>query len=62
MRNLGSEFSMSADIARIDRTSIGNASLYHMKPDLKITDKQYLLALTIFFFSYAVFEVRLSFA
>ncbi|KAI1791780.1 major facilitator superfamily domain-containing protein [Ganoderma leucocontextum] len=41
----------------LDRTSIGNAKLYHMETDLHITDKQYLIALTIFFFSYAIFEV-----
>jgi hypothetical protein len=28
-----------------------------MEQDLHITDNQYLLALTVFFFSYAVFEV-----
>ncbi|OBZ73553.1 hypothetical protein A0H81_06343 [Grifola frondosa] len=46
----------------LDRSSIGNAKarthwLYHMETDLHITDQQYLMALTIFFFSYAVFEV-----
>ncbi|KAI8985572.1 MFS general substrate transporter [Trametes punicea] len=41
----------------LDRTSIGNAKLYHMTTDLHLTDKQYLLALTIFFFSYSIFEV-----
>ncbi|KAF8340726.1 MFS general substrate transporter [Cantharellus anzutake] len=41
----------------LDRTSIGNASLYGLKKDLKISDQQYLWALTIFFFSYATFEV-----
>ncbi|KAG5337104.1 hypothetical protein C0989_010759 [Termitomyces sp. Mn162] len=41
----------------LDRTSIGNAKLYHLTTDLHITDTQYLLALTIFFFSYAIFEV-----
>lgn len=42
----------------LDRTSIGNASLYHMTADLHMTNDQYLWALTIFFFSYAIFEVR----
>lgn len=28
-----------------------------MEQDLHISDKQYLIALTIFFFSYAIFEV-----
>ncbi|KAM5536649.1 hypothetical protein V8D89_009744 [Ganoderma adspersum] len=41
----------------LDRTSIGNAKLYHMEKDLNISDKEYLIALTIFFFSYAIFEV-----
>ena len=31
--------------------------LYHLEQDLHITDQQYLIALTIFFFSYAIFEV-----
>ena len=31
--------------------------LYNLEPDLHITDTQYNLALTIFFFSYSVFEV-----
>ncbi|KAF7308926.1 MFS domain-containing protein [Mycena kentingensis (nom. inval.)] len=35
----------------LDRTSIGNAKLYHLVQDLHITDNQYLLALTIFFIS-----------
>jgi predicted transcriptional regulator len=34
----------------LDRTSIGNAKLYHLTTDIGITDKQYLLCLTIFFF------------
>ncbi|KAF5373271.1 hypothetical protein D9615_007392 [Tricholomella constricta] len=41
----------------LDRTSIGNAKLYHLTVDLHMTDSQYLLTLTIFFFSYAIFEV-----
>ncbi|KAF8639035.1 hypothetical protein AX17_001759 [Amanita inopinata Kibby_2008] len=41
----------------LDRTSIGNAKLYHLVRDLHMTDKQYLLTLTIFFFSYSIFEV-----
>ncbi|OAX39610.1 MFS general substrate transporter [Rhizopogon vinicolor AM-OR11-026] len=41
----------------LDRTSIGNAKLYGMETDLKLTDSQYLLCLTVFFFSYALFEV-----
>ncbi|EJT99766.1 MFS general substrate transporter [Dacryopinax primogenitus] len=40
----------------LDRTSIGNAKLYNLEKDLGITDHQYLIALTIFFISYAVFE------
>ncbi|KAK6967111.1 high-affinity nicotinic acid transporter [Favolaschia claudopus] len=41
----------------LDRTSIGNAKLYHLVPDLHMTDDQYLISLTVFFFSYAIFEV-----
>ncbi|KAF8967756.1 MFS general substrate transporter [Flammula alnicola] len=41
----------------LDRTSIGNAKLYNLEHDLHMTDNQYLLSLTIFFFSYAIFEV-----
>ncbi|EEB89733.1 hypothetical protein MPER_12137, partial [Moniliophthora perniciosa FA553] len=41
----------------LDRTSIGNAKLYHLEEDLGITDDQYLISLTVFFFSYAIFEV-----
>ncbi|KAL0576229.1 hypothetical protein V5O48_005739 [Marasmius crinis-equi] len=41
----------------LDRTSIGNAKLYNLEKDLNITDNQYLIGLTVFFFSYAVFEV-----
>ncbi|KAF7309928.1 MFS domain-containing protein [Mycena indigotica] len=57
----------------LDRTSIGNAKvpgitrcwltllnkkkLYHLEADLKITDSQYLLALTVFFIAYATFEI-----
>ncbi|KAI6041325.1 major facilitator superfamily domain-containing protein [Pisolithus marmoratus] len=41
----------------LDRTSIGNAKLYNMETALHLTDTQYLLCLTIFFVSYAIFEV-----
>ncbi|KAI0936631.1 hypothetical protein AcW1_000820 [Taiwanofungus camphoratus] len=40
----------------LDRGNIGNAKLYGMTADLHITDKQYLIALTVFFFPYALFE------
>ncbi|KII93819.1 hypothetical protein PLICRDRAFT_101571 [Plicaturopsis crispa FD-325 SS-3] len=40
----------------LDRGSIGNAKLYGMETYLHITDKQYLIALTIFFFPYSLFE------
>ncbi|KAJ7066455.1 MFS general substrate transporter [Mycena amicta] len=40
----------------LDRTSIGNAKLYNLEADLKITDNQYLIALTVFFIAYAAFE------
>lgn len=41
----------------LDRTSIGNAKLYGLETDLHINDTQYNIALTVFFFSYAIFEV-----
>jgi hypothetical protein len=34
--------------------------LYHMVTDLRLTDKEYLLCLTVFYLSYAFFEARLS--
>ncbi|KAH7917775.1 MFS general substrate transporter [Leucogyrophana mollusca] len=40
----------------LDRGAIGNAKLYNMEVDLHITDTQYLIALTVFFFPYALFE------
>ncbi|KDQ26569.1 hypothetical protein PLEOSDRAFT_1042794 [Pleurotus ostreatus PC15] len=36
---------------------LGERLLYHLKDDLHLNDTQYLLSLTIFFFSYAIFEV-----
>lgn len=36
---------------------ISSLQLYNLEDDLKMSDKQYLLALTVFFFSYAIFEV-----
>ncbi|KAI0043574.1 MFS general substrate transporter [Auriscalpium vulgare] len=41
----------------LDRTSIGNAKLYGLEQDLHMSDNQYLITLTIFFFPYALFEV-----
>ena len=38
-------------------TAFVMTQLYHMTTDLHLTDQQYLIALTIFFFSYAIFEV-----
>ncbi|KAF9015501.1 MFS general substrate transporter [Cyathus striatus] len=40
----------------LDRGSIGNAKLYRLETDLGITDRQYLIALTVFFFPYSLFE------
>ncbi|KAH7912569.1 major facilitator superfamily domain-containing protein [Hygrophoropsis aurantiaca] len=40
----------------LDRGAIGNAKLYNMEQSLHITDSQYLIALTVFFFPYALFE------
>ncbi|KAI0304577.1 MFS general substrate transporter [Russula brevipes] len=41
----------------LDRGNIGNARLYDLQTSLHITDRQYLIALTVFFFPYALFEV-----
>lgn len=41
----------------LDRTNIGNAKVAGLVKELKITDKQYLLTLTCFFFTYAAVEV-----
>ncbi|THV07658.1 MFS general substrate transporter [Dendrothele bispora CBS 962.96] len=40
----------------LDRGSIGNAKLYNMTKDCHITDNQYLIALTVYFFPYALLE------
>ncbi|KAF5374740.1 hypothetical protein D9758_000400 [Tetrapyrgos nigripes] len=40
----------------LDRGGIGNAKLYNMTKDCNVTDKQYLIALTVYFFPYALFE------
>ena len=37
---------------------MNSRQLYNMVEDLHLSDKEYLLCLTIFFFSYALFEVR----
>ncbi|KAJ3548320.1 hypothetical protein NMY22_g1302 [Coprinellus aureogranulatus] len=42
----------------LDRGSIGNAKLYGLEADLGITDRQYLLCLSMFFLPYALFEVN----
>ncbi|CCL99000.1 uncharacterized protein FIBRA_01008 [Fibroporia radiculosa] len=41
----------------LDRSNIGNAKLYGMTTDLHISDKQYLIALTVFFLPYSFFEL-----
>ncbi|GAC93479.1 transporter [Pseudozyma hubeiensis SY62] len=41
----------------LDRAAIGNARLYGLEKELKLTSQQYGLALTVFFFPYALFEV-----
>ncbi|RFU35787.1 hypothetical protein B7463_g580, partial [Scytalidium lignicola] len=41
----------------IDRGNIGNAKIEGLIPDLHITSQQFNLTLTVFFFSYAVFEI-----
>ncbi|KAF8922717.1 MFS general substrate transporter [Mucidula mucida] len=40
----------------LDRGTIGNAKLYGLETDISISDNQYLIALTLFFFPYALFE------
>ncbi|KIX03060.1 uncharacterized protein Z518_06610 [Rhinocladiella mackenziei CBS 650.93] len=44
-------------LAFLDRGNIGNAKVAGMNKDLNLTGKQYNLALTVFFFPYAIFEV-----
>ncbi|KAI3337566.1 MFS general substrate transporter [Xylariaceae sp. AK1471] len=41
----------------LDRGNIGNAKIEGLQEDLKMTDTQYSLCLTVFFFTYAAFEV-----
>ncbi|KAI0200316.1 major facilitator superfamily domain-containing protein [Astrocystis sublimbata] len=41
----------------LDRGNIGNAKIEGLQEDLMMTDDQYNLCLTVFFFSYAAFEV-----
>ncbi|KAJ7917542.1 MFS general substrate transporter, partial [Mycena leptocephala] len=42
-------FSLLYLLSFLDRTSIGNAKLYNLEGDLKISDNQYLISLTVFF-------------
>ncbi|ETN38599.1 uncharacterized protein HMPREF1541_06636 [Cyphellophora europaea CBS 101466] len=44
-------------ISFLDRSNIGNARVAGLDTDLGLNDKQYNMALTIFFFPYALFEV-----
>ncbi|KAJ7091469.1 MFS general substrate transporter [Mycena belliarum] len=50
-------FSLLYLLSFLDRTSIGNAKLYGLEADLRISDNQYLVSLTVFFISYSIFEV-----
>jgi len=43
-------------ISFLDRTNIGNAKLDGLIPDLKMTNNQYNISLTVFFITYALFE------
>ena len=36
----------------LDRTNVGNAKLYGLEKDLRITDHQYDVALTVFYATY----------
>lgn len=44
-------------LAFLDRANVGNAKIEGLLPALHMTDAQYALGLTLFFVSYAVFEV-----
>ncbi len=44
-------------LAFLDRGNIGNAKIAGMMEDLNLTGGQYNIALTVFFFPYAIFEV-----
>jgi len=44
-------------LAFLDRGNIGNAKIAGMMEDLELTGPQYNIALTVFFFPYAIFEV-----
>lgn len=44
-------------LAFLDRGNIGNAKIAGMTEDLKLTGEMYNIALTVFFFPYAIFEV-----
>ncbi|OBT76134.1 hypothetical protein VF21_04858 [Pseudogymnoascus sp. 05NY08] len=41
----------------LDRGNIGNANIQGLSEDLGLTDTQYALCLTVFFFTYALFEL-----
>ncbi|KAL9938906.1 hypothetical protein V8E36_002625 [Tilletia maclaganii] len=41
----------------LDRSAIGNAQLYGLSADLKLTPQQLNLCITVFFFTYALLEV-----
>ena len=43
-------------ISFLDRTNIGNAKIQGLQKDLKMTNSQYNISLTIFFISYSLFE------
>ena len=44
-------------VSSIDKNNIGNAKVLNMLPDLGMTPYQFSIALTVFFFPYALFEV-----
>jgi sugar phosphate permease len=41
----------------LDRSNIGNAKIQGMDIDLKLSGEQYSLCATVFFFTYAAFEI-----
>lgn len=38
----------------LDRTNVGNARLYHLEADLRMTDHQYDIGLAVFYATYII--------
>lgn len=41
----------------LDRTNVGNARLYNLEPDLRMTDRQYDIGLAVFYATYILRSV-----